>query len=627
MVTMKGEDMLRKKPNKRAITDKAIGAVVFFLWIITAFPFDASATNAILSNWMKNLSEPTAGEQTGLYDFNPEIEIYGSTVHVMWITRSSDWKNYTIYYKRSLDSGKTWQPKKEIFSESDLVTSGSYKRMAVLGNTVHIAVSHYRENEKGWYGVLTYIRSTDNGATFLPERTLFNGAAAFHVYDTFVSAANGRLAIGFRHQCNWCVDNACYIFDSSDKGATFAQRTVYSTNAGNGWRVWDLKRYQNNIYVLYSDSYYYYGIVYSKLYLAASADNGATFTSKLISVPSKNGNHKTNPLQDYEYYVPKIGASGSNVYVVWTGLDGNDGAQLFLRRSTDNGKTLSPALVLSKSLPEGVTTRWGLETIAAQGDYVYVVFGTEGQDIYLKRSVDAGVNFKALQPLATASGAYWLTDGWWPLVKTDPADTSGSKVHIQWNAPTHVFSKDGGATFIKPALLSTHFTSGGTERPQMAIGKDGSVHWVVQRQIYSDGVWGDYDIFYRRLPEAPLPQEKNLALSVRSDADEGRYDNMQVRSSASTAALSQLTLELWVKPFAGGVTTGTTSVDKPVVHKRESWDPWSGYALGTTAASEGRRNPLAFISTTDGKYFLYPNYYNSDHLIPDGVWTHLGHDL
>jgi len=159
-------------------------------------------------------------------------------------------------------------------------------------------------------------------------------------------------------------------------------------------------------------------------------------------------------------------------------------------------------------------------------------------------------------------------------------------------------------------------------RPQMAICKDGTVHWVAERIMYSSGVWGDYDIFHRRLPDAPEPQERNLGLRMSSDSELGRYDNMQVRSSADTKALSSLTLELWVKPFSGGVTTGTTSVDKPVVHKRETSDPWSAYAIGTTAASAGR-NPLAFISTTDGKFWLYPNYYDSENLVPDGAWTHL----
>jgi hypothetical protein len=582
----------------------------------------AEATNANLSNWMKNLSEPKVAEQTGFYDFNPEIEISGSTVHVMWITRSNDWSTYTLYYKRSLDGGKTWQPKKEIFSEKDLVVSGNYKRMAVLGNTVHIAVSHYRDNQYGWYGVLTYFRSTDNGATFLAEKTLFNAANAYHVYDTFVSAADGKIAIGFRNQCNWCVDNAYHVLDSSDRGATFTQRTVYSTKTGSSWRVWDLKRYQNSIYVLYSDSYYYYGLVYSKLYLAASSNNGATFTNRLISVPSSNGNHKTYSLQDNDYYVPKIAASGTNVYVTWTGLNSQDQLQLFLRRSSDNGKTVSAPFVLSKNLPTGAQTRPGLETIEAKGNYVYVVFTTEAGDIYFRRSTDGGATYKALQTLAVSSGPYWVNDGWWPMVKADPKEVSGSKVHVLWNAPTHIYSEDGGTTFSKPALLSIHFTSGGIDRPKMAISNDGTVHWVATRQIYSAGAWGDYDIFYRRLPEAPQAQDTNQALNLNSNSDTGRYDNMQIRSSASTTFSSRMTLELWVKPFAGGVTTGTTSVDKPVVHKRETSDPWSGYALGTTAASAGR-NPLAFINTTDGKYFLYPNYYNSDNLVPDWAWTHL----
>ncbi len=632
IICNEGEEMVPGKLKRRAVISRAMKLIVCAWAILALFPAQTWAANANLSNWMKNLSEPTVDEQTGLQDKNAEIEINGSTIHVLWITESYGPDCQTIYYRRSVDGGKTWQPKVALLTGADsegtkIDVSSEYKRMAVLGNTVHIAVNHYGKNSKGeWYGVLTYLRSIDNGASFLPPRTLFNGAVAWHVYDTFVSAADGKVSIGFRHQCNWEIPkNAYHILDSSDKGKTFMQRTAYSTNSGSEWRVWDFKRYRNSMYVLYADRYYYYGLQYSKLYLAASSDNGATFTRKVISVPSANGKHKSGWECQNEHYAPKIGASGSNVYVVWTGLDSADQVQLFLRRSSDNGKTLSKPYILSKGLPDGVHTVSGHETIAAQGDYVYVVFVTEGNgnsDVYCRRSSDGGATFKALQPLATASGPYWLTGGWWPLVQTAPADSSGSQVHVLWNAPTHLFSKNGGATFIKPALLSTHFTSGGTNRPQMAIGKDGSVHWVAERNIYSEGVSGDVDIFYRKLPTPPQPRDKNLGLSMRSDSDQGRYDNMQIRSSANTTVTSKLTLELWVKPLSGGVTTGDVYYHKPTVHKRESSDPWSAYALGTTAASEGR-NPLACINTTDGKFWLSGYYYSSEHLIPDGKWTHL----
>jgi len=82
--------MARRNWSKRAAAWCVIRVMCCVWVIISVFPSDTSATNANLSHWMKNLSEPTVDEQTGLRDLNPEIEVVGSTVHVMWITQNTD---------------------------------------------------------------------------------------------------------------------------------------------------------------------------------------------------------------------------------------------------------------------------------------------------------------------------------------------------------------------------------------------------------------------------------------------------------------------------------------------------------------------------------------------------------
>jgi hypothetical protein len=70
----------------------------------------AAAKNPDLSYWTKNLSESAGPGELGEPDSAPEIQVVGSTVHVMWLTQdlfsTSDhpWK---IYYRRSLDNGQT----------------------------------------------------------------------------------------------------------------------------------------------------------------------------------------------------------------------------------------------------------------------------------------------------------------------------------------------------------------------------------------------------------------------------------------------------------------------------------------------------------------------------------------
>lgn len=99
--------MVPGESKKKAVISRAMKLIVSGWAILALFPAQTWATNANLSNWMKNLSEPTVNEQTGLLDESAEIEINGSTIHVMWITESFDPDCQTIYYRRSVDGGKT----------------------------------------------------------------------------------------------------------------------------------------------------------------------------------------------------------------------------------------------------------------------------------------------------------------------------------------------------------------------------------------------------------------------------------------------------------------------------------------------------------------------------------------
>ena len=76
----------------------------------------------------------------------------------------------------------------------------------------------------------------------------------------------------------------------------------------------------------------------------------------------------------------------------------------------------------------------------------------------------------------------------------------------------------------------------------------------------SFGGYGDFDIFYRGLSPAPAPSGTNNGLHLVSNTDDARYDNMQVPASSYLNFTSQMTGEVWVRPYAGGKTTGTTSV-------------------------------------------------------------------
>ena len=77
----------------------------------------AEAKNPDLSYWTMNLSESAAPEELGEDDFAQEIEVVGSTVHVMWLTHdNADWSGYKVFYRRSIDNGQTWEAKQLLFT-------------------------------------------------------------------------------------------------------------------------------------------------------------------------------------------------------------------------------------------------------------------------------------------------------------------------------------------------------------------------------------------------------------------------------------------------------------------------------------------------------------------------------
>ena len=594
---------------------------------LIVLPMSASARNPDLSFWTQNLSESSASTELGESDDKPEIAVEGSTVHVIWMTHTSEWARYNIYYRRSTDNGQTWEAKKLIYSSTTgLITDKTYKRMVVENNNVHIVFSDYGTRGT-WYGKLLYLRSSNNGVSFESPRTLFEPASdAWHVYDTYITTDDGNVTIGFRSQCNWAVNNDYLILNSDDHGATFSQHTVYSTTTGSSWKVSDLQRIGNNIYVLYADSYYYYGIQYSRLYLAASSNAGENFVSTMISIPSKNGEHKTYPLQDGEHYVPKIAGVGNTVNIIWNGLDANDVHSVLFRRSIDSGATFEDVENLTNGvLPTGKSLQQGQETLAAAGNYVYTIFTSTSANIYLRRSVDGGSSFMALQEL-TAPNTSTIASGWWPVIGLDPS-SDGSKVHVLWDWPIYCFSTDGGATFKKPELVTPYYSysgalSSGAVQPYMTIGSDGKVHFVVSARYYSSfcGGYCDFDIFYRGFTLPPSPTENNMALKLTTNNDDRRYDNMQVPSGSYLNFTSRLTAEIWVKPYAGGVSTGMNSA-KPIFHKEGNSNFFS-YAISTFDRYGSKRQAACQFQTAAGQVWLNPPDATVG-LIEDGVWSHL----
>ena len=117
-------------------------------------------------------------------------------------------------------------------------SDNTYKRMVVTGNTVHIAVNYYGGEGGAWYGVLGYLRSTNNGASFEPIRPLLlpDQTRLCMFMDDSSPPATVRSPSGSATSATGEVNNAVLPSRTAmTAGTNFTQRTVYSTTTGTSW--------------------------------------------------------------------------------------------------------------------------------------------------------------------------------------------------------------------------------------------------------------------------------------------------------------------------------------------------------------------------------------------------------
>jgi uncharacterized protein (TIGR03437 family) len=595
--------------------------VVVAIALLAAVP--AVGKNPTPSNAVRNLSENNPEEQKAWGDDNHEIVVAGNIVHVMWITQETEPEVRAIYYKRSIDGGATWEPKKRLFAKNDLLASTGTpsRRMAVDGTNVVIAYGYYVSSCRAggtWCGIAGYVRSGDAGASWDAPKTFPEAVEVYHFDDIFVAADQGRITVGMNVRCNWCPTAGYTTFHSTDGGRSFVSRSAYhSTTVTN--RTHDMLQSGDNVYVLFSNAEFYYGLVQWNLLIAASNNNGFSWKLSTLTVPSKNGKHKMLAKEN-ENTVPKLATAGRNVYVTWTALDENDVQVVYFRRSIDGGQSWeAPQKLTSPHFPAATEFIAGEETVEARGAMIFVVYRRKDSRIFLSRSATSGASFDPPRELTTSG--YENDGGWWPLVRTDPADPLGQKVTVLWHMPHLMQCSKGGTAFNKPISVGPVWSFNnpwGIRRPKFAIGPDGAVHYIMAAQVKQAP---DFDIFYGKVTTPPAPSRDNQALRIRTGeygANPMIYDGMAVRPSEDINVKSRFTVEAWVKATSAGLTTGDTRVNRPFLHRRDTSAWNSSLAMGHIGVIGGR-TAYGMIRTERGEVWAINE---RGFMIPDGVWYH-----
>jgi hypothetical protein len=563
------------------------------------------AENVVLSDWVKNISEGEGESAPGYEEKNPRMVVDGNNIHMVWVADSAYSKKF-IYYRRSTDLGTTWGEKKRVFTKArnDVNFEANEWQLAVSGDNVHILVSG-RGWGDSWYGTLHHIRSTNGGQSFEEPEEIVTAGEAYHVTDIFTHCEGDLLTIGYRIQYNAAVDNTYYIKKSSNNGDTFQDKVVYSTESGSDWNIWDVLVDGENIYVLYSEQYYMYGLQRRELYLRASNDGGDTFKKTTLSFPSADGEHKAMNLQD-EHYLPKIASHGDDLFVVFCAYNENDEKHIYLAHSADKGQNFNePRNLTEGKMPEGYDILEAHETISVKDKYVNIVFLCDNNALFTIHSDNSGEYFEDPK-LLLDEDSYLIGEGAWPSIISGK-DNDEFYVFYSW--PCLTYSNDGGRNFSIPVMMSPHFSTSGQigqnyKSPQMQIDNNGNIHMAFYGYfLYSADF--DYDIFYRKYVTDPVVRNpgNNQALNIDYNKDNKIYDNMQIIQKTIDMSNS-FTIEICIRPAA----------ECPEKTKIVSKDMYSGFILGTNYYEPY----FEFETKNNGTYKLEAN-----NEISNQVWTHL----
>ena len=156
---------------------------------------------------------------------------------------------------------------------------------------------------------------------------------------------------------------------------------------------------------------------------------------------SINGETFSNPIQLNNFnqssaFNPKLATSGNNIYVVWQGdsLTGNQG--IFIKKSTDFGKTFGNAKILS--IGKG---GFGNPDLVVDGNNVHVTWAgtTPGNNnVYYRASNDGGATFGTQENISNSE-----TMSFSPKLQI-----SGKNVDVYWKE----FNGEKDNIFVKKSL-------------------------------------------------------------------------------------------------------------------------------------------------------------------------------
>ena len=330
---------------------------------------------ALAAGEMRWSAEQNVSDTPGRNSTWQEVTAVGRVVHVIWWDDTDGANPGSIYYKRSLDGGDTWQ-------DLQVFTSAGYSRPAIAawGNRVLALWKEASGSER----VLRYALSVNAGADWGTSADLSGSAM---VTTQAVAVGSGRIAVGWVETSGSSATMKLRVSaDGANSWSSVQTTGTYTFSTSYGTEL-DVTVAQSAVLMCYQESGPPWAVK-----VIRSTDWGASWSSPVVvySDPSL-------PQGDLE-----MAASAAAVVMRWSYHNEYDD-DVRVSRSGDAGATWATPQLMAEGIAG--THLWG--DICIWGDRAVTVWrnipapGASHFPLYYRVSDDGGATWEPAQELAS----------------------------------------------------------------------------------------------------------------------------------------------------------------------------------------------------------------------------------
>ncbi len=294
--------------------------------------------------------------------YDPSVSVSGQVVHVVWYDNRDG--NVEIYYKRSTDSGVSWEADTRLTNNSASSLSPS---VSVSTSVVHVVWFDERDGNDEIY----YKRSTDGGVSWGADTRLTNNSA--ESYDPSVSVSGQVVHVVWHDNRDGNVE--IYYKRSTDGGISWEADTRLTNNSATTSQYPSVTVSGQVVHVVWSD----FRDENWEIYYKRSTDSGVSWGADT---------RLTN--QTSTSWFPSVAVSGQVVHVIWQDYRDENYEIYYKRDPTGNppigiiniNSEIPNEFSLSQNYPNpfNPTTRFKIQ-IAKSSDTKVTIYDVLGREV------------------------------------------------------------------------------------------------------------------------------------------------------------------------------------------------------------------------------------------------------